>query len=129
MGMLRSSQSGTEDRGLSSQIHAGLYGQNLRLDVDPLQMPIIQDLSISSRSRQCRINIGYANEQKQTLGQHLFPIIQTMYPKLAGRIIGFLLEMDISELKHMLINLELLKVKVKEVVAVLQAQKNQSSTP
>ena len=59
----------------------------------------------------------------------MFPIIQTMYPKLAGRIIGFLLEMDISELKHMLINLELLKVKVKEVVAVLQAQKNQSSTP
>ena len=41
-------------------------------------------------------------EQKQMLGERLFPLIQIMYPELAGKITGMLLEIDNSELLHML---------------------------
>lgn len=60
-------------------------------------------------------------EQKQMLGERIFPLIQTMYPDLAGKITGMLLEIDNSELVHMLEHQESLKSKVEEAVAVLQA--------
>lgn len=60
-------------------------------------------------------------EQKQMLGERLFPLIQRMYPDLAGKITGMLLEIDNSELLHMLEHNESLKAKVEEAVAVLQA--------
>ena len=37
-------------------------------------------------------------QQKQLLGESLFPKIQLMQPKLAGKITGMLLEMDNTEL-------------------------------
>lgn len=60
-------------------------------------------------------------EQKQMLGERLFPVIEGMYPSLAGKITGMLLEIDNSELLHMLEHNESLKAKVEEAVAVLQA--------
>lgn len=51
-------------------------------------------------------------EQKQMLGERLFPLIQRMYPDLAGKITGMLLEIDNSELLHMLESSESLKAKV-----------------
>jgi len=65
------------------------------------------------------------NEQKQMLGERLFPLIQSMHPELAGKITGMLLEIDNSELVHMLEHQESLKGKVEEAVAVLQAHKSQ----
>lgn len=65
-------------------------------------------------------------EQKQMLGERLFPLIQAMYPDLAGKITGMLLEIDNSELVHMLEHNESLKGKVDEAVAVLQAHQNKS---
>jgi len=65
------------------------------------------------------------NEQKQMLGERLFPLIQSMHPELAGKITGMLLEIDNSELVHMLEHQESLKGKVEEAVAVLQAHKTQ----
>lgn len=68
-------------------------------------------------------------EQKQMLGERLFPLIQRMYPDLAGKITGMLLEIDNSELLHMLEHNESLKAKVEEAVAVLQAhQAKQAAT-
>lgn len=60
-------------------------------------------------------------EQKQMLGERLFPLIQRMYADLAGKITGMLLEIDNTELLHMLEHNESLKNKVEEAVAVLQA--------
>ena len=57
----------------------------------------------------------------QMLGERLFPLIQTMYPDLAGKIIGMLLEIDNKELLRLLESEESLKVMVEEAVAVLQA--------
>ncbi|CAK6968035.1 polyadenylate-binding protein 4 [Scomber scombrus] len=60
-------------------------------------------------------------EQKQMLGERLFPLIQGMHANLAGKITGMLLEIDNSELLHMLESHESLRSKVEEAVAVLQA--------
>jgi len=67
-------------------------------------------------------------EQKQMLGERLFPLIQRMFPDLAGmsgKITGMLLEIDNAELVHMLEDQGSLKGKVEEAVAVLQAHQKQ----
>ena len=46
------------------------------------------------------------------LGERLFPVIQNMHPDLAGKITGMLLEIDNTELLHMLESRESLKAKV-----------------
>lgn len=60
-------------------------------------------------------------EQKQMIGERLFPMVQDHQPTLAGKITGMLLEIDNTELLHMLDSRELLGAKVKEAVQVLQA--------
>merc|ERR1719219_691656 len=66
-------------------------------------------------------------EQKQMLGERLFPLIQRMYPDLAGKITGMLLKIDNAELLHMLEAHNSLKGKVEEAVAVLQAHQGKAS--
>ncbi|OBS69701.1 hypothetical protein A6R68_01757, partial [Neotoma lepida] len=63
----------------------------------------------------------HPQEQKQILGEHLFPLIQTTHSKLAGKIKGMLIEIDSSELLHMLKSPESPGSKVDEAVTVLQA--------
>jgi len=68
-------------------------------------------------------------EQKQMLGERLYPLIHSMHPDWAGKITGMLLEIDNAELLHMLDSRESLKAKVDEAVVVLQAhQTKQTST-
>lgn len=67
-------------------------------------------------------------EQKQMLGERLFPLIEHMYPALAGKITGMLLEIDNSELLHMLEHNESLKSKVEEAVAVLHVHQQKGTS-
>lgn len=59
-------------------------------------------------------------EQKQILGERLYPVIERMHPNMAGKITGMLLEIENSELLHMIEVPDALKAKVEEAVAVLQ---------
>uniref|UniRef100_A0A3P8PVP5 Polyadenylate-binding protein n=1 Tax=Astatotilapia calliptera TaxID=8154 RepID=A0A3P8PVP5_ASTCA len=59
-------------------------------------------------------------EQKQMLGERLFPLIQNMHPSLAGKITGMLLEIDNSELLHMLESPESLRSKVSTYASYYQ---------
>lgn len=59
-------------------------------------------------------------QQKQLLGEHLFPQVANFQPDLAGKITGMLLEMDNSELLLLIESPEALEAKVDEAVAVLQ---------
>lgn len=68
-------------------------------------------------------------EQKQLLGEKLFPKIQVMEPEQAGKITGMLLEIDNAEILHMLDSEESLKVKVQEAVTVLKAHQKDPAAP
>lgn len=58
--------------------------------------------------------------QKQMLGEALFPLIASREPAHAGKITGMLLEMDNSELLHLLESPEALEGKIEEAVIVLK---------
>ncbi|XP_048776295.2 polyadenylate-binding protein 1-like [Ostrea edulis] len=68
-------------------------------------------------------------KQKEMLGERLFPLISQMFPDLAGKITGMLLEIDNSELLYLLESQESLESKVKEAVAVLQAGQMNKQPP
>ena len=106
------------------------YTANMRNPPQPLQVPqqpvqpvAQQAVHIQGQEPLTATMLAAAppQEQKQMLGERLFPLIQRMYPELAGKITGMLLEIDNSELLHMLEHHESLKAKVEEAVAVLQA--------
>lgn len=94
------------------------------------QQPVQQAVHIQGQEPLTASMLAAAphNEQKQMLGERLFPLIQRMYPDLAGKITGMLLEIDNSELLHMLEHHESLKAKVEEAVAVLQAHQAKQAT-
>ena len=59
-------------------------------------------------------------EQKELLGEGLFPMIEKLYPAIAGKITGMLLEIDNSELIHMLEHPECLEPEVNRAAAILR---------
>jgi len=64
-------------------------------------------------------------EQKQMLGERLFPLIQQTHAEQAGKITGMLLEMDNSELLHLLEDVNALNAKTREAVKVLEDHSRQ----
>jgi polyadenylate-binding protein len=64
-------------------------------------------------------------EQKQMLGERLFPLIQSTHSEQAGKITGMLLEMDNSELLHLLEDGNALSAKTQEAVKVLEDHSRQ----
>ncbi|KAG9066797.1 Protein phosphatase PP2A regulatory subunit B [Linnemannia hyalina] len=61
------------------------------------------------------------DQQKQMVGEHLYPKIASRQPDYAGKITGMLLEMDNGELLHLLEDNEALDAKIEEAVSVLKA--------
>jgi polyadenylate-binding protein len=55
-------------------------------------------------------------EQKQTLGEALYPLIAAINDPLAGKITGMLLEMDVYELLHLIETPEALLAKTNEAM-------------
>uniref|UniRef100_A0A8C5TYL6 PABC domain-containing protein n=1 Tax=Malurus cyaneus samueli TaxID=2593467 RepID=A0A8C5TYL6_9PASS len=67
-------------------------------------------------------------EQKQMIGERLYPLIHVLHPSLAGKITGMLLEIDNSELLLLLESPDSLRAKIEEAVTVLQAHQS-TETP
>jgi polyadenylate-binding protein len=68
-------------------------------------------------------------QQKQLLGERLFPLISAVEPQLAGKITGMLLEMDNGELLNLLESPEALNAKIMEAISVLQMHSEGGDAP
>ncbi|EAW08292.1 polyadenylate-binding protein [Aspergillus clavatus NRRL 1] len=64
------------------------------------------------------LNAAAPPQQKQMLGEALYPKIQAQQPELAGKITGMLLEMDNTELLGLLEDDDALRAKVDEALSV-----------
>lgn len=63
-------------------------------------------------------------EQKRTLGERLFPLVQEMYPNIAQKLTGMLLGVDNAEVIHLLESKESLRAKCEEGISVLKSSRN-----
>lgn len=114
---------------VSAQGRAANFKYTSNMRNPPQQMPIAeqpqQQQAVLVQGQEpltaSMLSNANATDQKQMLGERLFPVIHRMYPDLAGKITGMLLEIDNTELLHMLEHHESLQAKVEEAVAVLQA--------
>merc|ERR1719431_1506136 len=89
----------------------------------PQQAELVQGQELLTASM---LAAALPQEQKQMLGERLFPLIQRMFPDLAGKITGKLLELDNAELVHMLEDQSSLRGKVEEAVSVLLADQGKA---
>jgi len=64
-------------------------------------------------------------EQKQALGEAIYPQIHEKAPHMAGKITGMLLEMDNNELLGLLESPDYLDKKVQEAISVLNFHEQQ----
>lgn len=53
------------------------------------------------------------------LGEHLYPLVERLAPNHTAKVTGMLLEMDQSEVIHLIESPEDLKIKVSEAMQVL----------
>lgn len=54
------------------------------------------------------------------LGENLYPLVEQLEPETAAKVTGMLLEMDQTEVLHLLESPEALKAKVAEAMEVLR---------
>ena len=96
------------------------------LDVSSTVSPLVRSgqpppLALQENGTATRVRAAVPPaEQKQLLGQRLFPLVQSMEPHLAGKITGMLLEMDNGELLNLLESPYALNAKIREALSVLE---------
>ncbi|KAG8074467.1 hypothetical protein GUJ93_ZPchr0006g42375 [Zizania palustris] len=97
-------------------------------DVMSNGLAIQHDDSISSMNDAFNNLLAAAppDQQKNMLGNRLYPMVERHRPDLASKITGMLLELDNSEVVMLLCSPDMLSAKIEECVKLLQAVK---STP
>ena len=89
-----------------------------------LELKVFEAMTVL-RAHQARVTTNELSaatpqQQKQLLGEDLFHSISLTHPEQAGKITGMLLEMDNSEILHMLDSYKSLVLKVDEAIMVLR---------
>lgn len=84
--------------------------------------PIVQKASMTLNATDLTNSLASADPQtqKNMIGEHLYPLIFQHQPELAGKITGMLLEMENSELLHLIESPDALLAKIAEALSVLR---------
>jgi polyadenylate-binding protein len=109
------------------------YRQNMPMQQMPMQQQQMPQPALLTQGQEPLTASALASatnaEQKQMLGERLFPLIQQTHAEQAGKITGMLLEMDNSELLHLLEDVNALNAKTREAVKVLEDHSRAQTAP
>ncbi|CAN4112177.1 unnamed protein product [Withania somnifera] len=120
-------------RGLPDVGFPGVGGGMFSIPYDMGGMPV-RDAGITQPVPVGALASALANasptEQRTMLGENLYPLVEQLEPETAAKVTGMLLEMDQTEVLHLLESPEALKAKVAEAMEVLRnVSQSQSSNP
>jgi hypothetical protein len=85
-----------------------------------LESPEALNAKIVEAVSALEMHAAEGEQQKQLLGECLFPLISQVQPAFAGKIMSMLLEMDNGELHNLLVSPEALNAKIVEAVSALE---------
>ncbi|XP_043712091.1 polyadenylate-binding protein 8-like isoform X2 [Telopea speciosissima] len=112
----------------------GVAGGMLSMPYDMGGMPL-RDSAMSQPIPISALASALANsspeQQRTMLGESLYPLVDQLEHEMAAKVTGMLLEMDQTEVLHLLESPEALKAKVAEAMEVLRnvQQQQQASSP
>lgn len=110
-------------RGLPDVGFPGVGGGMFSVPYDMGGMPV-RDAGIAQPIPVGALATALANasptEQRTMLGENLYPLVEQLEPETAAKVTGMLLEMDQTEVLHLLESPEALKAKVAEAMDVLR---------
>lgn len=118
-------------RGLPDVPMPGVAGGMFSVPYDMGGMPM-RDAALSQPIPIGALATALANatpeQQRTMLGENLYPLVEQLEPENAAKVTGMLLEMDQTEVLHLLESPEALKAKVAEAMEVLRnvAQQQQA---
>lgn len=98
-------------------------GQPMPAQAPPAQQQMMSEGALTASA----LASASPEMQKNMIGERLYPLIHQSQPDLAGKITGMLLEMDNSELLHLLESPEALGSKISEALQVLEAHQASDS--
>ncbi|CAM8935337.1 unnamed protein product [Rhodiola kirilowii] len=124
-----------QGRGMSEVPMPGIGGGMLSFPYDMGGAPL-RDVPRSQQIPIGALATALANappdQQRTMLGENLYPLVEQLEPDMAAKVTGMLLEMDQTEVLHLLESPEALKAKVAEAMEVLKsvaAQQQQANSP
>ena len=75
--------------------------------------PVLSAAALASASPEVRKNL---------IGERLYPLVASSEPALAGKVTGMLLDgMEVAELLHLIESPEMLQLKIREAIEVLES--------
>ncbi|OVA17016.1 RNA recognition motif domain [Macleaya cordata] len=108
-----------------SMVPQGFMGQMMPFPLDASGMPVspvdaqrpgsVQMVTLASA-----LASASPENQRLMLGEQLFPLVERLEHELAGKVTGMLLEMDQTEVLHLIESPDALKKKVSEALKVLR---------
>uniref|UniRef100_A0A2C9V4D5 Polyadenylate-binding protein n=1 Tax=Manihot esculenta TaxID=3983 RepID=A0A2C9V4D5_MANES len=108
----------------------GVPGGMLSVPYDMGGMPL-RDTALSQPIPIGALASALANatpeHQRTLLGENLYPLVEQLEPDAAAKVTGMLLEMDQTEVLHLLESPEALKAKVAEAMEVLRSVQQQQA--
>ncbi|KAK4482063.1 hypothetical protein RD792_011589 [Penstemon davidsonii] len=97
-----------------SMVHQGLMGPMMPLPLDASAVPLSRSTLASALAS------ASPDNQRLMLGEQLYPLVERIERNHAGKVTGMLLEMDQTEVLHLIESPDALKKKVVEAMDVLR---------